>query len=186
MSEVKVEKHKATSAREPAPYRPFAPGSHLKDFFGPARPLSRFFGMNPFAAMREFSDEMDRMFRATESSDVWTPRSDVQFCNGNLVVTAELPGLKKEDVKIEITDDALVIEGERRREHSEDHEGYHRYERSYGKFYRSIPLPEGAKPDQATAELSEGVLKVTIPAADVKKRRQVPVEQPGEKKVAAA
>ena len=184
MSEVKIEKNK--TAREPAPYGPLAPYSPLKDFFGSTRPLSRLLGLNPFAAMREFSDEMDRMFRTTESSDVWAPRSDVQFCNGNLVVTAELPGLKKEDVKIEITDDALVIEGERRREHKEDHEGYHRYERSYGKFYRSIPLPEGAKPEQATAELNEGVLKVTVPAAEVKKARQVPIEQPTEKKVAAA
>jgi len=180
MSEVKVEKHKPVAGREVVPARP------LTEFFAPMRPLSRLFDLNPFAAMREFSDEMDRLFRTTNAKDVWAPRSDVQFCNENLVVTAELPGLKKEDVKVEITEDALVIEGERKLEHNEDHEGYHRYERSYGKFYRSIPLPEGAKPDQATAELSEGVLKVTVPAAEVKKRRRVPVEQPGEKKVAAA
>jgi HSP20 family protein len=180
MSEVKIEKHKAMPGREPAPFSP------LMDFFGPMRPLSRVFGLNPFAAMREFSDEMDRLFRTTNAADVWAPRSDVQFCNENLVVTAELPGLKKEDVKVEIIDDALVIEGERKLEHNENHEGYHRYERSYGKFYRSIPLPEGAKPDQATAELSEGVLKVTVPAAEVKNRRQVPVQQPTEKKAAVA
>ena len=94
--------------------------------------------------------------------------------------------MKKEDVKLEITNHTLVIQGERKREHNEDHEGYHRYERSYGKFYRSIPLPEGAKADQAAAELSEGVLKVTVPAAEVKKGRHVPVEEPAEKKVAAS
>jgi HSP20 family protein len=180
MSEVKIEKHKPMAGRELAPFSPFT------GFFGPMRPLNRLFGLNPFAAMREFSDEMDRLFHTSNAADVWAPRSDVQFCDGNLVVSAELPGLKKEDVKVEITDEALVIEGERKLEHKEDHEGYHRYERSYGKFYRSIPLPEGAKPDQATAELNEGVLKVTVPAAAVKKARQVPVEQPVEKKVAAA
>jgi len=180
MSEVKIEKAKTMAGREPVPFSPFT------EFFGPVRPLSRLFGLNPFAAMREFSDEMDRLFRTTNATDVWAPRSDVQFCDGNLVVTAELPGMKKEDVKVEITDDAVVIEGERKREHNEDHEGYHRYERSYGKFYRSIPLPEGAKADQAAAELSEGVLKVTVPAAEVKKGRHVPVEEPAEKKVAAS
>ncbi len=180
MSEIKIEKHKPIAGREPVP------SSTLAEFFTPMRPLNRLFGLNPFAAMREFSDEMDRLFRTSNRADVWAPRSDVQFCDGNLVVTAELPGLKKEDVKVEITDDALVIEGERKLEHKEDHDGYHRYERSYGKFYRSIALPEGAKPDQATAELSEGVLKVTVPAVEVKKARQVPVEQPPEKKVAAA
>lgn len=79
---------------------------------------------------------------------------DVRQCNGDLVVTAELPGLKKEDVKVELTDDSLVIQGERKHEHKEDHEGFHSFERSYGQFYRSIPLPDGAKPkaDMAKAD----------------------------------
>jgi HSP20 family protein len=179
MSEVNVEKHKPRAGKQPVPSSPW------REFFGPVRPL-RLFGLNPFAAMRDFSDELDRLFHTADSAEAWAPRSDVQFCNGNLVVTAELPGLTKEDVKVEITDGALVIEGERRREHREDHEGYHRCERSHGKFYRSIPLPEGAKLDQATAELSEGVLKITVPAAEVKKRRQIPVEDPAEKKLVAA
>lgn len=94
------------------------------------------------------------------------------------MVTAELPGLKKEEVKVELSDKVLIIEGERSREHKTDHEGYHRYERSYGKFYRSIPLPEGAKADQAKAETNDGVLKVTIPAPQEKKNvRQVEVKQ---------
>src|SRR5689334_5776764 len=98
MSEVKIEKAKAIAGREPVPFSP------LTEFFGSVRPLSRLVGLNPFAAMREFSDEMDRLFRTTNTGEVWAPRSDVQFCNGNLVVTAELPGMKKEDVRVEITD----------------------------------------------------------------------------------
>jgi len=137
------------------------------------------FGLNPFAIMREFTNEMDRMFRGIGSETEiqgWAPVVDVQHCNGSLVVSAELPGLKKEDVKVEVTDEALVIEGERKREHKEDHEGFHRWERSYGHFYRSIPLPEGAKTDQVKAELKDGILKVSIPAPEVaKKLRQVPV-----------
>ncbi len=92
---------------------------------------------------------------------------DVQSCNGTMVVSAELPGLKKDDVKVEVSGDMLVIEGERTREHKEDHAGYHRWERSYGRFYRSIPLPEGAKTDQVKAELKEGILKVFIPVPEM-------------------
>jgi len=131
--------------------------------------------------MREFTDEMDRMFKGAPLGEgaelaAWTPTMDVTRCNGNLVVTAELPGLKKEEVKVEMTDEALIIEGERKREHKTDHEGYHRVERSYGKFYRAIPLPKEAKTDAVKAELNEGVLKVTIPVAEVKpKAREVPI-----------
>lgn len=154
--------------------------SRATELFQPMFPFGRFFGLSPFAMMREFSDEMDRMFRGniTETeAQAWAPAMDVRQCNGDLVVTAELPGLKKEEVKVEVTDDALVIQGERKREHKEDHKGYHRWERSYGQFYRSIALPEGAKTDQVKAELQDGLLKVSVPVPQAeKKSRQVPIE----------
>ena len=126
-------------------------------------------------------------FISSTQLEPWTPTVDIQQCNGDLVVTVELPGLKKEDVKVELTDDSLVIQGERKHEHKEDHEGFHRWERSYGQFYRSIPLPEGAKTDQAKAELTDGVLKVSVPVPETKKKpRQIPVEQGKETKPAAA
>jgi HSP20 family protein len=167
MSEVKVTKETAVAKPEP------------NDFFAPILPFGRFFGVRPFALMREFTDEMDRMFKGApiaEGLATWSPTVDVTRCNGDLVVTAELPGLKKEEVKIEMTEDALVIEGERKREHKIDHEGYHRVERSYGKFYRSIPLPKEAKTELTKAELNEGILKVTIPVAEAKpKAREIPI-----------
>lgn len=142
-------------------------------------PVGRLFNASPFTMMREFANEMDRVFRGNgpaTGSHIWAPSMDVQQSNGNLVVSAELPGLKKEDVKVDVTDDTLTIQGERRHEHKEDHEGYHLSERNYGRFYRAIPLPEGAKTDQVKAELKDGVLKVSIPAAEATKRsRQVPV-----------
>jgi len=155
-----------------------------RDFFAPMVPFGRWFGMSPFALMREFTDEMDRalqgfgpMIGRGAEVGAWTPALDIRQCNGDLVITAELPGLKKDEVKVELTDDALVIQGERKREHEEDHEGYHRWERSYGRFYRSIPLPEGAKTDQVKAELQEGVLKVSVPAPQAeKKSREVAIE----------
>jgi len=181
MSEVRVEKSKSLARREAPALSPF------NELFAPVFPVGRFLGLNPFAMMREFSEEMDRLYRGNGSAlEVWAPTVDIQRSGGNLVVTAELPGLKKEEVKVEVTDDALIIEGERRRENKEDKEGYQRYERSYGKFYRSIPLPEGAKADQAKAELNDGVLKISLPAPEVKKQiRQITVEQGGEKKPAA-
>ncbi len=173
MAEVKVERPKALTRQEATEPTPFG------ESFAPMFPVGRFFGMSPFAMMREFTDQMDCVFQGGEGRDLkaWTPAVDIQRCNGDLVVKAELPGLKKEEVKVTTTDNALIIEGERKREHKEDHEGYHRYERSYGNFYRAIPLPEGAKADQAKAELTEGVLKISIPVPETKKNvHEVKVE----------
>jgi HSP20 family protein len=178
MSEVKVEKQIA---------RRETPGLNtFNDFFAPMFPVGRFFGVSPFAMMREFTEEMDRMFTKTGAfapsaetaqMQTWAPAVDVRRCNGNLVVTAELPGLKQEEVKVRMTDTAVIIEGERKREHTEDHKGFHRFERSYGKFYRSIPLPDGAKTEQAKAELTDGVLKISVPAPEAKPAaRQIPVQ----------
>jgi HSP20 family protein len=182
MSEVKVDKNKSLARRETPGLSPF------NDLFTPSFPVGRFFGLSPFAMMREFTEEMDRLYRTNGPGlEAWSPTVDIQQSNGDLIVTAELPGLKKEEVKVEVTDDALIIEGERKREHKVEQEGYHRYERSYGKFYRSIPLPEGAKPDQAKAELNDGVLKISVPAPEVKKKvREIAVEQGTEKKSVAA
>lgn len=176
MAEVKVTKEQPPATRETSPL------ARLDDFFTPMFPVGRFFGRRPFALWRALHDEMDRTigatgFAGTQKEEFWTPVVEVRRCNGDLVVTAELPGLKKEDVKVEMIDDALVITGERKSEHREDHEGYHRTERSYGRFYRSIPLPEGAKTDQVKAELAEGVLKISIPAPEARKLpREVPIE----------
>ncbi len=171
MPEVAVSKKSA----EPAPARPTEPSRSLWPF---GRNLSPF-SLSPFSMMRELTDEMNQMFRGISTGteiQAWTPAMDVQRCNGSLVVSAELPGLKREEVKVEVSEDSLVIEGERKREHREDHDGYHRWERNYGHFYRSVPLPEGAKTDQVKAELKDGVLKVTVPVPEVaRKTRQVPV-----------
>ena len=173
MSEVAVSKRgsEAPELRRPSeifqPVLPFGSGA-----------LSQF-ALSPFAMMREFTNEMDRLFRGGAGTDLpaWAPTMDVQQCNGNLVVSAELPGLKKEDVKVEVTDEnTLMIQGERKQEHKQDHEGYHQWERHYGRFYRAIALPEGAKSDQVKAELKDGILKISIPVSEAaKKSRQVPV-----------
>jgi HSP20 family protein len=138
--------------------------------------------LSPLTMMRDFSREMDRMFNTSfgpgAETGTWWPAVECKKTNGTLLVTAELPGLKKEDVKVEVTDNALVIEGERKFETKKEEEGYFQTERSYGKFVRSIPLPEGCKPEEIKAELANGVLEVKVPVAETKHTmRRVPIDE---------
>jgi HSP20 family protein len=141
---------------------------------------------HPFSMLDRFADEMERVFddfgfgrgwlapregRGWSSAPfrmggtaIWAPDIEVYERNHELVVRADLPGLKKEDVTIEVTDSDITISGERRHEHESEREGVYRSERTYGNFRRIIPLPEGAITDQAKATFKDGVLEITIPA----------------------
>jgi len=159
-------------------------GSLPSLFSGPAD----FFSTSPFALMLHFTEEMDRLFEGHggwrgNRGDVtqWSPAIEVKEQNGKLEVVAELPGIKENEVKVEVTDQGLVIQGERQREHEEKGEGYYRSERSYGQFYRLIPLPEGATVDQAHAEFHNGELRVSIPVPQ-QKTRQIPISTTGDRK----
>lgn len=140
--------------------------------------------VNPFQMMRRFTKDMERLFEdfhginfprffRTELAPLqmmefekvgWIPQIEVLRQNGTFLVRADLPGMTKEDVMVEVTNDLLTLSGERKDEKEEKHEGYFRSERSYGSFYREIPLPEGAKVENATATFKNGVLEVTMPA----------------------
>ena len=156
MAEVRVTKEPKTAHTERFPW------------FGLEAPLIRsgFFGVNPFTLMKHFTEEADRMFgykTAMAPPDVWHPTIEVKEEKGNLLVTAELPGVKKEDVRVHVRGDALVVEGERKYEKEDKREGYFHTERRYGTFYRAIPLPELADVGKATARFNDGVLNVVIP-----------------------
>jgi HSP20 family protein len=146
------------------------------------------FHASPFALMRRFTEEMDRAFGAGfgpwplfggaggAGETAWSPAIEVRERNGNLEITAELPGMNKEDVKVECTSDDIVIQGEKRRETQSDEGGFHRSERVYGRFYRQIPLPDGADASKAKAEFKNGVLQVQVPISEQKPRnRQIPI-----------
>ena len=157
----------------------------------------------PFSTMRRFSDEMDRMFEralggygfpALDRSNPWmasetfSPHVDMFERDGKLVISADLPGLTKDDVKVDITENAVLIEGERKYEHEQREEGVYRSERGYGQFQRQIPLPEGVKSETATANFKNGVLEVTMEAPQIaKNRRRIQIQgeesrqKPGEK-----
>lgn len=117
------------------------------------------------------------------SPSPWAPQIETLQRGDQFVVRADLPGLKKEDVNIEVTDDAITIQGERREEREEDREGYYRSERTYGSFYRVVPLPEGAITESAKAGFKDGVLEVTVqaPPREVSRRRRVEIGDSTEK-----
>jgi HSP20 family protein len=96
---------------------------------------------------------------------LWSPQVEVRERGNNIVVRADLPGLSRDDVDVEIDDDNLIIRGERHNdwEDQNEQEGYYRSERSYGSFYRAIPLPEGVDPNACNASFKDGVLEVTLP-----------------------
>ena len=138
--------------------------------------------MNPFSLMRRMSEELDRALSSegrygTNGGVLWAPTIEVSERDGKYVVHADLPGLKPEDVKLEVTGDALVLQGERKIEREENRGGVHRTERRYGRFYRAIPLPEGAQTDKARASFENGVLEVRVRVPQHQSSsRQIPIE----------
>ena len=141
------------------------------------------FRMGPFALMRRMSEEMDRVFgefglhRSEGGKTGWAPAIEVSQTDGKYLIRAELPGVNPKDVKLEITDEAVVLQGERTSEREEKKGNVHLTERQYGHFYRAIPLPEGAKAEEAKAKFENGLLEVTVPVQEQKeKRREIPIE----------
>jgi HSP20 family protein len=94
---------------------------------------------------------------------LWSPQIEVFERGNELVIRADLPGLKKENVQLEVADDALIIRGERRSEIEDQESGFYRTERVYGSFYRAIPIPEHVEADQIKASFNDGVLEIRLP-----------------------
>lgn len=109
------------------------------------------------------------------SSTTFAPRVDVFEKDGNLVVQAELPGIKKEDVQVELVDGDLVVRGESRDKNEVKEENYYRIERTAGSFYRRLPLGFPVQPDQIQASMSDGVLEVRIPEPAEQKSTAKPI-----------
>ena len=153
---------------------------------------------NPFSMMRQLSREMDRMMDSFfergfgslwresggaqedewQGRTLWSPQIDVQQRKDSVIVRADLPGVSKENVQVEVEGDALIISGQRREEREEggDDQSYRLVERSYGSFYRSVPLPQGVDPDQIVAAMRDGVLTVTLPLAENARPRRIEIQ----------
>jgi HSP20 family protein len=127
----------------------------------------------PFNLLRQMTDELDRVFTEPwplfrvptfdlEASQ-WVPKVDVVTKDNKLVTRVDLPGMKKEDVTVEIADGLLTLSGERKKETKEEKDNFYREEREYGSFCRTVPLPKGVKPEDVKASFTNGVLEVMVP-----------------------
>lgn len=159
---------------------------------GPERRELSTLASHPFELMRQMSREMDRMMsaflggslqpRGWESEwatpTMWVPRIDVEQRGDSICVRADLPGVRKEDVQIEVTEEGLLLSGERREEREEggENQGYRSIERSYGGFYRTIPLPQKVDLNQLKAKMRDGVLEITVPLDASARARRIQIE----------
>jgi HSP20 family protein len=134
--------------------------------------------------MRELNalqGEMNRLFNSffDESNGGqgrrWAPAVDLLEREDSLVLKADLPGLSEDDVQIEVRDSVLTIAGERAAEHTDKQNGYYRVERSFGRFSRSLQLPDGVDADRIAASFDKGVLEVTIPKPEARKPRRIQI-----------
>ncbi len=146
----------------------------------------------PLALMRRVSEDMDRLVAGVLGAggsrwEDWQghlgfkswPEIDVTHSGDKLIVQADVPGLGKDDVQVEVRDNELCISGERRSESERTEGHFYRSERSYGRFCRTIPLPEGANVDTASATFENGVLRVEIDAPQGQQTRSRRIEVKG-------
>lgn len=159
---------KAKSKKEVAPYQP----PRLPVMFDEMdRMFNRFFG-RPFGLMR-----WPKMFWP-EELDAGFPSVDIYEEDNRVTVKAEMPGVKKQDLSVNVTEDAITISGEKKKEEKVEEKGYYRFERSYGSFRRTLPLPAGVQSDKAKAKFKDGVLEITVPKspAAIKKEKKISIE----------
>ena len=129
-----------------------------------------------------FSGDLHRLFntlfedRNAAVQQRWMPAMDLVEADDHFLLKADLPGLSEEDVAIEVRDNALTISGERKAEHERRERGWYRVERSFGRFSRSLSLPEGVDPDSISASFDRGVLSVTIPKPEQRKPRRIQID----------
>ena len=149
--------------------------------------------LDPISQFRRLTEQMDRWFDTAGmgrtnnrmsgpnenqwAMGMWAPELETFLRDDQFVVRMDLPGVTKDEVNVEVTDDSIVIHGERQKTHEEDRDGYYRSERNYGRFYREVQLPEGAQPESAKANYRDGVLEVSVtaPPRQVTRPRRVEI-----------
>jgi HSP20 family protein len=154
-------------------------------------------GESSFAGMNQLMREMDRMFEGLWRSPLgllapfggrwnggdmrtsqWLPSLEMHEHDGEFIVRADLPGMRRQDVEVEVVGQSLVIQGERRQGCEGDDNGWHRSECRYGKFVRSVPLPEHVDPERIRAHFQDGILELRMPAQQRREaRRRIEVSE---------
>jgi len=145
--------------------------SHLRPMLparsGLSREIDRLFGdFFPSFAERE----------TKEAPALWSPRLDMSEKDKEFLITLDLPGIPKEDVAVHVEDHQLTISGERKQESHEETENYLRMERSYGRFFRSIPMPKNSVTDKVKAEFKNGEMRIHIPKEKETKPRKISID----------
>jgi HSP20 family protein len=145
----------------------------------------------PVRELNTIQNEMNRLFNTFFDSPPsaggtaqrrWIPAMDLVETEGDFILRADLPGLSDEDVHVQLEDNVLTVSGERKAEHEERKEGYYRVERAFGKFSRSLTLPEGVDAEAVAANFNNGVLEVRIPKPEERKPRKVAISVAGSPK----
>lgn len=158
------------------------------------------YGGSPFRLMRRLNDDLDRLFEnfgvgrlfpettwptgigrfgPEGAPTLWSPHIEMFEQDGKLIVQADLPGLRKEDVHAQLEDDAVIISGERQHGTRQNEGGRYVSERAYGSFFRVIPLPEGVDADKATATFRDGVLRIEMPSPKRQRGRTLEISDAG-------
>ena len=139
---------------------------------------------DPFRELEDMNTRLNRLFgsvRPRTGDDGaffadWAPAVDLQETDKEFLVKADLPDVKKEDVKVGIEDGILTVEGERRQDKEEKDKKFHRVERAYGKFVRKLALPTAIDPKMVAAEYKDGVLTISLPKTESAKPRAIDVK----------
>jgi HSP20 family protein len=141
---------------------------------------------DPARELDAFQSDMNRLFdsffghregaAAYDASRRWIPPMDLVETEDNLVLKADLPGVDQDDIEIEVKDGVLTVSGERKSQHESRREGYHRVERSFGRFSRSLELPKGVNPQSVSAHFDKGVLEVRMPKPEERKPTRIEID----------
>ena len=134
---------------------------------------SPFNGVDPFQG---FQDTMNRFFNEPAGNRPWVPPVDIRETENELVLKADIPDVKFEDIDVRMENGTLTVRGERKFEEQKKEGGWHRVERSYGSFERVFTLPDTVNPEGVQADYKNGTLTVTLPKKEIAKPRQVKVQ----------
>jgi HSP20 family protein len=157
-----AEKVKKTNKGAIEPYRHFgwlSPLERMEDMFEDF--FRRPFGSRRWPAMPRLMEEIEP-----------TPSVDIYEEGDNIILKSEMPGMTKEDIEVNLTDDTITLSGEKKKEEKEEKKDYYSLERSFGSFKRSFALPSEVQSDKAKASFKDGVLKITIPKSEAKKKKE--------------
>jgi HSP20 family protein len=125
---------------------------------------------------RLFDDFFGRPAMVPTGDRLWVPLADLYETNDDLCITFEVPGVREKEVSVSITGDLLTVKGERKWDKEQKEESYHRLERVYGKFERSVALPVPIQADKATATYRDGVLEIRLPKAEEAKPKEIKID----------